>query len=69
MDFTPAMMSPEERYLNDPFFHQFVESLVSVLLKADWTYRDIRDGLHLAQKRYETYKTEHLLKNEGGMTF
>jgi hypothetical protein len=44
MDFTPAMMSAEERYLHDPFFHQFVESFVSVLLKADWTYRDVQNG-------------------------
>src|SRR4051812_45974744 len=58
------MMTPHERYLNDPLFHRLVELLYLELQNGALTPTEIREAAVLAQIRYEQERPRLLPKDE-----
>jgi len=50
-------LSKEERYSNDPLFHDLVDSLCFAITKGDYTPTEIREAALLAQIKYEMTHT------------
>lgn len=51
------MMSPTERYLKDPTFHNLVETLRAQIHLANYTPTELREAVILAATLEETYRT------------
>jgi hypothetical protein len=50
-------MTPEERYLNYPWFHALVDSLVAQLNQCETTITELRQAVILAAQIHERTKT------------
>ena len=49
-------MTPEERYLNDPMFHQLADMIENFLHKAEFTPSELREAVILGCIHYESKK-------------
>jgi hypothetical protein len=59
------MMSPRERYQNDPLFHALVNALYAEITKGDFTPTEIRQAALLAHIKYnETHVGIRVLPKE-----
>ena len=47
------MMSPRERYYNDPAFHTLVDIMIHAIMENNYTPSEMRDAALLASIRYE----------------
>jgi hypothetical protein len=48
-----AMMSPRERYANDPVFHKLVDTMIGAIMQCQYTPSEMRDAALFASIRYE----------------
>ena len=52
-----VLMSPEERYQCDPWFHRLVDMLTHFIIEAKFTPSELREAAILAAIRYELFTT------------
>ena len=55
-------MKPLERYSHDPFFHNQVDGLATLVINDTFTMRELKEAVAIAQLKYELY-----LKEKGGL--
>jgi len=53
-----ALMSPEERYQCDPWFHKLVDTLTHFIIAAKFTPSELREAAILAAIHYEYFTTK-----------
>lgn len=52
------MMTPRDRYLNDPCFNSLVKSLLGFLYQSQCTLSEMREAVDLACTLYEEYSAQ-----------
>jgi len=52
-----VLMSPEQRYQMDPWFHKLVDMLAHFIIEAKFTPSELREAAILAATRYELSTT------------
>ena len=59
------MMTPQERYMQDPVFHALVQTLRSELAKGAWTPTELREAVMLAATAHEAETVRPMILTRG----
>jgi hypothetical protein len=61
-----AIQTPEDRFLNDTWFHQTVNLMVYLYLQRDWRTKDFMDAMQLAEEQGATERLKRMSREGSG---